>query len=187
VIERVAATRALGGTVWFEDETALREFPPLRSAWARQGQQAIVVISGKNARRVVHGALDVSSGQFVSVVRERSRGADTAALLAALGQHQPDVPKLVVWDNAPAHQARVAREAAAAAGVELAWLPFRSPELNPCEDLWRPLKAAVAANRAYPSVEDLAKRATTWLQGLTPEERCRTAGLRSSKFQWLST
>jgi hypothetical protein len=34
----------------------LREFPPLRAAWAKRGQQPIVVISGRNARRVVPGA-----------------------------------------------------------------------------------------------------------------------------------
>jgi len=40
------------GEEWFGDETTLREFPPLRAAWARRGQQQIVVISGRNARRV---------------------------------------------------------------------------------------------------------------------------------------
>ncbi|HEY7418988.1 MAG TPA: transposase [Ktedonobacteraceae bacterium] len=40
-------------------------------------------------------------------------------------------------DNAPPHHPKRVQEAAAAAQIEMAWLPFRSPELNPCEDLWR--------------------------------------------------
>src|SRR3712207_9260851 len=46
-------------------------------------------------------------------------------------------------------------------------LPFRSPELNPLEDLWRSLKAVVAANRVYGSVDELAERAVDYLDGLS--------------------
>ena len=38
--------------------------------------------------------------------------------------------------------------AAAAAHIQIAWQPFRAPELMPCEDLWR-LARRVAANRPY--------------------------------------
>lgn len=69
--------------------------------------------------------------------------------MAALGHVRPGVPKLLVWDNAPPHYTRIARQVVEAAGIDLAWLPFRSPEMNPCDDLWRHLKAAVAANRAH--------------------------------------
>jgi transposase len=176
-----------GGEVWVGDETSLREFPPLRAAWAKRGQQAVVVISGRNGRRVVHGMLNVRSGEVVRVVRERMRGEDVAAAVQVFGQRRPTVPKLLIWDNAPPHHTRVVRQTTAEAGIELAWLPFRSPELNPCEDLWRQLKAVVAANRVYPSVDELAARAAAWLDGLAPADRRRLAGLRSSKFHWLPT
>jgi transposase len=176
-----------GGEVWVGDEAALREFPPLRAAWAKRGQQAEVVISGRNARRVLHGLLNVASGELLHTVRERGRGEDCAAALALLGPRRPTIPKLLLWDNAPPHHTRVARAAAAAAHVELAWLPFRSPELNPCEDLWRHLKRTVAANRAYPSVDALGERATAWLDALTPADALRLTALHSSKFQWLTT
>ncbi len=69
------------------------------------------------------------------VVTDRSRGEDVARVIAALCAVRPGVPKLLIWDNAPPHHTHVARDAAHAAGIEIAWLPFRSPELNPCEDL----------------------------------------------------
>lgn len=178
---------AAGGTVWFGDETALREFPPLRAAWAKQGTQAVVVISGRNRRRVLHGALEVRTGAFVQVVRERNRGPDAVGLVEAVGAQRDGKRTLLVWDNAPSHRTRVVREAAVTAGVELAYLPFRSPELNPCEDLWRPMKRQVAANRAYPTMDELTARAMAWLEASTPEDRLRAAGLRSHKFQWLPT
>jgi len=183
----VTAVLAVGGEVWFGDETTLREFPPLRAGWARRGQQATVVISGRNARRVIVGALNIVTGTLVRVVREHGRGEDVAAGLRALGEPTPGVPRLLVWDNAPPHQARAATTAAAEQAIEILRLPFRAPELNPLEDLWRSLKGVVAANRAYEAMDDLAERALGYLDSLAPDDVLRLSGLQSSKFDWLPT
>jgi transposase len=169
------------------DETTVRELPPLRCAWAKRGEQAIVVISGRNARRVIHGAINVRTGELAHIVRDRARQDDCVAFVTALGGHGPGVPKLLIWDNAPPHHPTRVRQAAAEVGVEIAWLPFRAPELNPCEDLWRVLKAKVAANRVYADVADLAAAASRWLAHLTTAQIRRSAGLTSPKFQWLPT
>lgn len=187
IVAAVDATLTVGGSVWFADETTLREFPPLRAAWARRGEQAVVTISGKNARRVLHGALNIMTGEVVRVVRTHSRGADSAALVAALAARTPASRSLLVWDNAPPHHTRLARETAEATGITLVPLPFRSPELMPCEDLWREMKRVVAANRAYGDVDELAQRGVGWLDARTPNEVLRIAGLHSSKFDWLPT
>ena len=176
-----------GGEVWVGDETTLREFPPLRAAWAKRGQQATVISSGRNARRVVHGMLNVTTGELEQVVRERGRGEDVEVAVRALGARRPQVPKRLIRDNAPPHPTDRARPAAADARIALVWLPFRSPDLNPGADVWRQLKAVVAAHRAYPSVDDLAARATTWLDELTATDVRRFARLPSSKFDWLPT
>lgn len=173
--------------MWVGDETTLREFPPLRCAWAKRGQQQVVLMSGRNGRRVLHGALQVQTGELVRLVRERSRTDDCLAFVETLGKVRPEVPKLLIWDNAPPHHPKRVLEAAAAAQIEIVWLPSRSPELNPCEDLWRVLKAVIAANRAYASLEEEAERAVAWLDSLSNEGRLRCCGLKSSKFQWLST
>jgi len=183
----VSATLAAGGEVWFGDETTLREFPPLRASWAKRGEQREVVISGRNGRRVIHGALQVATGDQVRVVRERSRQDDCIAFLEALGQVRPDVPKLLIWDNAPPHHPKRVLAAAAVAHVTIAWLPFRSPELNPLEDLWRLLKAVIAANRVYELIDALADHALTWLDRLPAAEVLRKCGLLGSKFDWLPT
>ena len=153
-----------------------------------------MVISGRNGRRVIHGALNVASGDFVSLIRERSRQDDCLAFVEALGRRHPAIPKLLVWDNAPPHHPKRVLAAAAAAHVTIAWLPFRSPELMPCEDLWRRAKAQVAANRPYRAdqpanelVQGLAEQAVHSIAALSPFDRLRCSGLLGSKFQWLST
>ena len=178
---------ATGGAVWFGDETTRREFPPLRASWAKRGQQREVVISGRNGRRVIHGALNAQTGELVDLVRERSRQDDGIAFLERLGQVRPEVPKLLIWDNAPPHHPKRVLAAAQAAPVTIAWLPFRSPELNPLEDLWRLLKAVVAANRVYATLEALAAHAVSWLDACLPDALLTRCGLRSSKFDWLPT
>lgn len=178
---------AAGGEVWVADETALREFPPLRASWSRRGEPATVIISGRNARRTILGALNVTTGELVRTVRQRCRTDDVLAAVEALGAVRPDVPKVLIWDNAPPHHPHRIRDSALAAGITLAFLPFRSPELMPLEDLWRGLKQTVSANRCYPSLEDLAQRAIVWLDSMSGAERLRRCGFETSKFDWLPT
>jgi len=186
-VAQAARVLASGGEVWVADETALREFPPLRAAWAKRGTQAEVVVSGRNWRRVILGAINVASGELVRVIRERSRTDDVVAFIETLGRVRPWVPKLLIRDNAPPHHPHRVRDSAAAAQIALAFLPFRSPELNPCEDLWQRLKAVVAANRVYASLEILVERALAWLDAHAPDAILRSCGLASSKFDWLPT
>lgn len=150
----------------------------------------MVVITGRNGRQVIHGALNAATGELVEVVRERSRQDDCIAFLEHLGQVRPDVPKLLIWDNAPPHHPKRVLAAAAVAHITIAWLPFRSPELNPLEDLWRLLKAVVAANRVYDTLDALdalAQQAIAWLDAHLPDSLLTCCGLRSSKFEWLPT
>ena len=186
----IAAARAVlgaGGEVWVADETALREFPPLRAGWSKRGEPARVLISGRNARRTILGALHVGTGELVHTVRGRCRTDDVLAAVERLGAVRPGVPKLLIWDNAPPHHPHRVRDAAAAAGISIAFLPFRSPELMPLEDLWRGLKQTVAANRCYDSLDELAARAVAWLDGMSEADRRRRCGFEASKFDWLPT
>ena len=113
-----------------------------------------------------------------SRVRAPSRRTDDSqAFVETLGQLRPETP----------HYPKRVRQTAEAAKIEIAWLRFRSPELNPCEDLWRLLKGVIAASRANASLEEEAERAVAWLVGLTNEKRLHCCGLQSSQFLWLST
>jgi hypothetical protein len=105
----------------------------------------------------------------------------------ALGTVRPEVPKLLNWDNAPPHHPHRVSDTARAVNVTLSFLPFRSPELMSLEDLWRGLKTTVAANRCYPSLQELTQRALVWLNGMSTTDRLRRCGFDTSKFDWLPT
>ncbi|MFJ7903907.1 transposase [Streptomyces sp. NPDC096198] len=65
-------------------------------------------------------------------------------------------PCTVILDNASAHVARVfegRREGLASIGVELFYLPPRSPELNDIERVWRSAKYEDYPERVYTTAE----------------------------------
>jgi hypothetical protein len=112
VIAQAVAMRARGGEVWVADETALREFPPLRAGWSKRGAPAVVLISGRNTRRTILGALNATTGELVRTVRERCRTDEVLAAVELVGAVRPEVPKLLIWDNAPPHHPYRVRDAA---------------------------------------------------------------------------
>lgn len=57
---------------------------------------------------------------------------------------------IVLWDGAPAHRAKLEIPE----GIELVQIPAHTPELNPSERLWLPLKAVVA-NRTFERIQEM--------------------------------
>jgi hypothetical protein len=167
------------------DWTLVRLFPPLRAAWELAGVQAVVPITGANAKRVLFGALNPRTGHRLVVRRPRAAGADVRAFLGEVRRRYRrwDTIWLLV-DRASGHTAAPTRALAAALDIRLLWLPKQTPELNAMDQLWRELKRLVAANRQAATIEALAAAAETWVLGLTPHEARRKAGVLSDHF-WL--
>ncbi len=171
--------------VLFQDETILRWFPPLRHAWTFRGQQAVVPITGNNAKRVLFGALNPRTGHRLVLRRVRQRQEDFQAFLRYLRQHYPGRPIELLLDKAPSHEAGRSQALAACLGIVLVWLPKQCSELNAMDHLWKELKRLIAANRQYRTIDAEAQQAELWLLGLTAQEALRKAGVLSGNF-WLA-
>ena len=76
---------------------------------------------------------------------------------------------IVVADNVSFHKVTGVEEAIEARGAELRYLPQYSPDLNPIELVFHPLKALLrkAAER---TVNGLARRVRSFIRGLKPPE-----------------
>jgi hypothetical protein len=176
--------RALPGrsVVLAEDEADLLLFPPLRAAWSKRGEPARVWLSGRNARRVIFGAMNLRTGTRIFVPREKGRSADFQALVAEVrwayrGWHVALLP-----DEDPCHTARASLRAAE--GMTLLWLPKRSPKLNPMDTLWGQGKDVISANKQYATIGEQVDRFLDHLWGLSDREALHTSGVLSKKF-WL--
>jgi transposase len=173
------------GVALAADETDLRLFPPLRSGWARRGKPAPVPISGGNAKRVLFGALNIATGHRLFLVRKRQRGEDFRAFLEVVHAHYRGWAPVLLLDEDSSHTAGPSEELAAVLGIELLWLPKRSPHLNPMDHLWRHGKEVVSANWQYETIDSHVDHFLAYLAGLPPQEALRKAGLLSPTF-WLN-
>lgn len=178
-LHRIAAR----SIVLFEDETDLLLFPPLRAAWSKLGEQSQVVLSGRNAKRVVFGALNLATGQRLFLRREHHRASDFCQFLLVIRANYPRGHIALVLDEDPSHTARQSTELAAELDIELLWLPHRSPELNPVESLWRAGKSRIA-NRQYRDVLDEVLTFVRILSHLSDRQALTIAGVLSPAF-WL--
>jgi transposase len=166
------------------DETDVLLFPPLRAAWAKRGQQARVGLTGRNARRVIFGALNLRTGRRVLAAREHQRAADFCVFLDELRRRYRDRPVALLLDEDPSHTAKRSLRLAATLGIHLLWLPKRSPELNPMDHLWRAPKQKVSANRQDATIDRAVTRFLRHVERLTPRAALRKAGVLSAHF-WL--
>jgi hypothetical protein len=167
-----------------EDETDLLLFPPLRSGWALRGQPREVQISGKNARRVVFGAMNLCTGSRWFLVRDCQKALDFQEFLSLLHAHYRGWHLALLLDEDSSHVANGSLELAAQLSIRLIWLPNRSPNLNPMDRLWGQGKDVVTANRQYATIEGQVDRFQTYLESLSNREALHTAGVLSKGF-WL--
>jgi hypothetical protein len=165
-----------------QDETDLLLFPPLRAAWSKRGEDAKVWLSGRNARRVIFGAMNLRTGTRLFVPREKGRSGDFQAFLGEVRSHYWGRDVALLLDEDPSHTAKASlREAE---GMTLLWLPKRSPKLNPMDTLWGQGKDVISANKQYPTIEEQVDRFLSHLRSLTNQEALQTSGVLSKKF-WL--
>jgi transposase len=172
--------------VLVEDETHMRELPPLRAGWSRVGVQKALPITGRNARRTLFGALNIRTGARYVRDTVRNRAADFGLFLHHLRRCHPGRGILLILDQGSCHTAKVSARLATELGITMAWLPTACPELNPIESLWRDVKQQVSANRVYPTVVDQTRAALHYLRSLPHRVAMRKAGLLSENM-WLPT
>jgi hypothetical protein len=88
------------------DWTLLRLFPPLRAVWAPVGQQALVPITGTNAKRVLFGAINLHTAHRVVLVRRRAGQLDVQAFLVELRRRYRRADRIwLLADRAAGHTA----------------------------------------------------------------------------------
>ena len=141
-------------------------------------------ISGANAKRVLFGALNLRTGTRLFRAARRGRGADFRSFLGLVRDRYRGRGVALLLDEDSSHTAAASRRAADDLGIELLWLPTRSPHLNPMDHLWRHAKQAACANRQYRTIEEEVQRFLWYLEGLTADQALNKAGVFADDF-WL--
>jgi len=156
----------------------------LRAGWSRRGEPAEVRISGRNARRVVFGSLNLWTGHRLFLARENQRAGDFQEFLRLVHGRYRGWHVALLLDENSSHTAAGSVRLAARLGFTLLWLPKRSPQLNPMDTLWGQGKDAISANQQYATVEGQVQQFIEHLQALSNDQALDTAGVYSGDF-WL--
>jgi hypothetical protein len=165
-----------------QDETDLLLFPPLRAVWSKRGEVAKVWLTGRNARRVIFGAMNLRTGTRLLLPRDKGRSGDFQAFMAEVRSAYRGWHVALLLDEDPCHTAQASQKAVE--GMTLLWLPHRSPKLNPMDTLWGQGKDVISANRQYARIEEQVDAFLGHVRGLSNQEALHTSGVLSRKF-WL--
>jgi len=124
-----------------------------RAAWFPRGTRPSVELSGQRDWTCLLGAITEDGDRFFSRFEEYVT-ADHAKhfILALCKEFEDDL--IIVLDGAPYFRASAVTDLAARDDLAFVTLPAYSPELNPVEECWRQLQAALS-NRFFGSLDDL--------------------------------
>ena len=167
------------------DETIVTETPPLYYAYGHIGQQVRVPITGSHAKRVLHGAINVGSGDVTMLITEHWTKETHQGFLSMVRSHWRGWNIVLFEDRASQHTAPESRDWADELGIEVRLLPKATPELNTMDHLWRHSKRETVGSRATETIEKSTLDVCQYIIDLSPRERLRQAGILSGNF-WLT-
>ena len=151
-------------TLWAQDEHRLGLLPVVRRVWAPKGQRPTAQVERHFEWLYVYGFVRPSTGQSWWCLLPRVTTEAFALALATFAHDEgitADHRAVLVIDQAGWH---ISDDLVLPDGVDLAFLPSYSPELQPAERLWGLVDEPVA-NRAFAHLDDLEAVLV---------ERCRT-------------
>lgn len=146
--------------------------------------QAIVPITGRNAKRALFGVLNPRTGHRILMHAAHCRQADFQAFLCLLRHCYPGRRIWLLLDQAPCHTAIQSQALAAQLDIILVWLPKQCSELNAMDQIWKELKGKLAANRQFQNIDEAVDYAEQWVLKLSNSETLQKAGVLSKSY-WL--
>jgi hypothetical protein len=167
------------------DETIVTETPPLYSAYGHIGEQIRVPITGNRAKRIVHGAINIQSGDVTLLITEEWVNETHQAFLAMIRAHWRGWNPVLFEDRASQHKSPSSLALAEELGIEVRLLPRATPEWNAMDQLWRHAKRQAVGDRPTVTVTDSAMAVCRYIIDMSPRERLRQAGVLSGNF-WLT-
>jgi transposase len=171
--------QATGAKIFFADEAHFRADGDLRGKWVLQGHPALVDSTcprwGEKAS--YYAAVCLATGEVEAMeLAGTSSSATSAAFLRQLRANHPG-PRIVIWDNGPAHGGEAVRDYLATpdSALRVLRLPAYSPDFNADEAIWAWVRDEATANTCLGTKARVQERVTQFFAGL----KDRTAEVRS--------
>ncbi len=160
----------------YADESRIQTLPLVRAMWQQRGQQVRVPTPGTNRATTIFGALNVRTGRWDYILRNRMQADDFVLFLTYLLMCYRDQRIILIVDNFSSHTARKVKTwVANEPRLELLFLPTHCAHLNPVERIWLQLKNTIAPNRLYGSMDVLRQTVIAFFRTMTPEQALQWA------------
>jgi transposase len=170
-IAKAVVEAPASAAILYADESRVQLLPLVRAMWHWLGQQIRVPTPGTNVTRTLFGALDIRTGRWTYLVRERMRKEDFIAFLEHLVVVYPRGLIILIVDCYSSHTAHIVRDwLKEHPRLQLYYLPKYCSHLNPVERIWLRLKNRVAANRLYGSMKLLLDTVELFFNEMTPKQ-----------------
>jgi len=160
----------------YADESRIQTLPLVRAMWQQRGQQVRIPTPGTNRAITIFGALNIRTGRWDYMLRDRMQADDFLLFLTYLLACYRDQHIILIVDNYSSHTAQKVRAwVADEPRLDLLFLPTHCAHLNPVERVWLQLKNTIAPNRLYGSLELLRQTVFAFFRAMTPEQALRWA------------
>lgn len=138
---------------YYQDEARFGQHGTLSRIWARVGSRPGAIRQTNYDSLYVFSAVCPQTGDACGLISPEVNTAVMNAFLEEFARDlPPDVHAVMVLDRAGWHTSGLLK---VPSNVTLIYLPPKSPELNPVENLWHYLRSHYWSNRLYPTWEDL--------------------------------
>jgi hypothetical protein len=159
--------------LWFQDEARIGQKNGLVRQWARRGTRPRQPADQRYESAYLFGAICPARGVGAALAMPF---ADTHAMQAHLDEIARTVAKgahaVLLLDRAGWH---TTARLVVPRNISLIFLPSRSPELNPVENIWQYLRANWLSNRVFESYDDIIDAACDAWNRLVDQPRTITS------------
>lgn len=146
--------------IWFTDEASFRRDGTIHQGYYLRGSQPIIKESNGRFESVkLIGAVNMSEGRISLKMTAGKITTETYCdFLVKLAKRRSKHFLVIIHDNAPWHGKIKLPELLKQEGIEnigIISLPKYSPDMNPCEKLWKWLREETTHCQYHPTIKDL--------------------------------
>lgn len=166
--------------LWSQDEARFGLQPIIKRRWSKIGMRPRAEVNPQYEWTWSYGAVEMATGNSFFLILPNLQATSVEIFLrefAAFYGIGGQQIAILLWDGAPAHRA----DLKVPAGIELVRIPPHTPELNPSERLWQPLREVVA-NRTFEQIEEMEEVLITQMRELS-EQKEYLSGM--TNYHWL--
>jgi len=136
--------------IMFEDEAGFGRISNPAVCWAPSGVRPVVKCHHIREYEYAYGAVDPIDGESFFLVLPNSNTECMNIFLAALSEAYPNDYILMPLDNAVWHKSKTL---SVPDNIRLFYLPPRTPEMNPIEQIWKEVRKRGFKNKIFQTLD----------------------------------